>query len=349
MTYLLSLADRINQTHCGLGDFTAMCVLATKARKLLLAISPSGCGKSTSMDFVGKHLPNALIPDRISAAGLEPLAEKLTGFKSAIIVDDIATTQSEYARKTTVTTLAALCYTHHVYSAMQGSEYEITNFQGSALVGIQPILLKSLMLLPEWDASIQDKSLRYYHLRRPISPRKGIPQVHIDWGMDLDDVVQPELDNSNNELWQSLITLGGSQWSIARTSEHMSDLLKASAALDKRDTVMDCDYETIQHLCAPMAFENIAVKKDDFEGDRFLDNNLCAVLTEYYTYQGEVALGQLAIDYHLSVSQAYKIMETQTENWQQVSKSPTIYTPSKTLLASLKRYGLEYKKTEGEE
>ena len=79
------------------------------------------------------------------------------------------------------------------------------------------------------------------------------------------------------------------------------------------------------------------------EGSRQLDNNLLALLVEYYSYNGEYLLGQLTLDYHLTLSQAYRIMQGQNGYWQQISKSPTIYQPSKKLVEILKAHGLEVK------
>ncbi len=267
------------------------------------------------------------------------MAEKLTSFRSVIVVDDIATTQTDYARKTTITTLAALCYTHRIESIMQGINYAIEDFYGSALIGIQPILLRNLMLLEEWDASIQDKTLRFYYLHRPIKPCLTPPLAKIEKGIDFDNVKDFEPDIYNKD-WQKLLALGDSQWSRARAKEHLKDLLKAIASLESRTTIVDNDYILLVQLLKPMAIENMVVVKEQLEGERYLDNNLLALLAEYFTYGGEFALAQVAQDYKLSLSQAYKIMASQNGYWQQVSKSPTVYKPSKKLVELLSILGI---------
>ena len=342
MSYVENLILSVDKTHKSLGDLVAVLLISVKARKLVLVVSPSGCGKSTAMSLIAKNMPNSIMPDRLSIAGLATMADKLSSFRSVVVVDDIATTQTDYARKTTITTLSALVYTHRVQSMMMGIEYEISDFYGSSLIGIQPILLRNLMLLEEWDASIQDKTLRYYHLYRPLTPTLTLPDVTIEKGLDIDTIKDFEPDAKNKD-WRTLLALADSQWSRARAKEHIKDLLKAIAALEKRLDVIEDDYTLLARLLKPMAIENIVVVKEQLEGERYLDNSLLALLAEYYTYGGEYLLAQVALDYKLSLSQCYRIMQTQNGSWQQIQKSPTIYKPSKKLLIALKNYNLEVK------
>jgi hypothetical protein len=120
-------------------------------------------------------------------------------------------------------------------------------------------------------------------------------------------------------------------------------MLKSIAALEHRKDVINDDLILLKKLLKPMSVENVIVEKNQLEGDRNLDNNLLALLTEYYTYNGEFYLNNVAQDYKISLSQCYKIMQSQNGNWQQISKSPTIYMPSKKLLNILKLYNLEVK------
>lgn len=342
MGNITDLITGINKTHGGLGELVAVLQIAVKARQLVLVVSPSGCGKSTAMTTIYKSIPDSIMPDRLSIAGLCGMADKLTGYRSVIVVDDIATTQTDYARKTTITTLCALVYTHRIESMMMGIEYQIEDFHGSSLIGIQPILLRNLMLLEEWDASIQDKALRYYHLYRPTSPTISLPEIQLIKGLDFEKIQDFEPD-TKSATWHKLVTLGYSQWSKARTKEHLMDMLKGMAALENRIEVIHDDYVLLAELLKPMAIENIVVVKEQLEGERYLDNNLLALLAEYYTYKGEFALAQVAQDYKLSIAQCYKIMGQQNGSWQQISKSPTIYKPSKKLLAILETYNLGVK------
>ena len=339
MGYLENLINDVEKTHTNLGNLVAMCQVIAKARKMMLIVSPSGCGKSTAMQFIFENTANAWKPDRLSISAIGSQVDKLTSFRSVIICDDFATTSSDYARKVTMTLLSSLVYTHRVESVMFGSEYVIEDFRGSAIIGIQPILLRNLMLLDEWDASIQDKALRYYHLYRPLNPNLSLPQVKLEKGIDIESV--KDFIPSENKLWKKLVDLGDSQWSRARVKEHLIDLLKAIASLEQRKEVENSDYELLLNLLKPMAIEHIIIEKEQLEGERYLDNNLLALLTEYYSYNGKFSLAQISLDFKLKLTQTYDIMKKQNGNWQQISKSPTVFIPSDKLTIMLKKLSLE--------
>lgn len=342
MTYIENLIDDVEKTHANFGNLVAVCQIIVKSRKFALIVSPSGCGKSRAMEYLGKNTSGSYMPTSLSMASLQNKVDLLSSFRSVIVIDDIAVIQTPYARNATITTLSALCYNHRVEPSMAGYDFAVEDFYGSALIGIQPVMLRDLMLAPEWEASIQDKALRYYHMYRPLKPNISLPLAQIKNGIDFDSVVdfEPEVEN---RYWGNLVTLCDCQWSRARVKEHVKDMLKAIASLEGRRNVIVDDYKLLYKLLRPMSIENTVVTKEQLEGERYLDNNLLALLVEYYTYGGEFPLAQIAVDYKLSMSQCYRIMQQQRGYWQQVSKSPTVYVPTKQLAQILKSLDLEIK------
>src|SRR4030043_392014 len=280
MGKIQDLIENVNKTHNGLGNLVAMCVIVVKARKLMLIVSPSGCGKSTAMSYVGNNTPNSWLPTSLSIASLASKVEKLNSFRSVIVIDDIANINTDYGRITTINTLSALCYSHRVEPSMFGFDFSIEDFYGSALIGIQPVKLRELMLSSDWEASVQDKSLRYYHLIRPHSPLPPPIPARYDKGIEFDAV--KDFDFISNPLWTKLHDLGMMQWSKSRTREHLVDYLKAIAALENRKDVENSDFQLLYELLKPVALEVIATTKNGLESERILDNNLLALLTEYY-------------------------------------------------------------------
>lgn len=342
MSYIRSLIIDVEKTHKNFGNLIAMIQIGIKARKFMLIISPSGCGKSRAIKFMAKNTPNSYMPDSISIANLGAREDYFTSFRSVIACEDISKIQGDYGKRTTLSTLSSLCYDHRVQPSMHGFDFTIEDFYGAALMGIQPKMLHNLMLEDEWETHIQDKTIRYYHLFRPLLPTLHDPEIIIKKGIDFDAV--KDFEPKNNPNWNNLLKIGDTQWSVARCKEHLIDFLKAIAALENRNEVIDDDYILLRELMKPMAIESIVVVKEDLEGEALLDNNLLALLVEYYTYNGEFFLAQVAKDFKgIGIKQAYKIMNTQNGNWQQISKSPTAFIPSKKLLKELKKIGMEIK------
>ena len=338
--YLEDVIASVDATHKGLGKLVAMCQLAVVARKIMLIVSPSGCGKSTAMSYVSKtYGANVMRTDSTSRTGLVHRASELDCSDRLIVVDDLSTTQTPYARASTMTALAALCYSHEVHSDMGDISFSIENFNGSVLVGIQPVILKELLLVPEWEGTIKDKVIRYYHLRRPTEPALHEPACVLK-NADIGTVELHEPDKENI-YWQHLFRLGLMEFSRARAKEHLIDLLKASCALDGRTKVTQDDYEMLELLLRQFVFEVISINKKELEGDRELNRNLMNLLTEYYSYEGEFSLGQVATDYQVTLQQCYKIMKTQSVYWNEITKSPTTYKPTQHLTKILKKYNLE--------
>lgn len=336
--YLDNLIADIDKTHPNMGKLVAICLIAVKAHKFLFIVSPSGCGKSTAMKYVASQTANSWSPLYLTIASLGNKVEKMTSFRAAIVIDDIAVIQTDYGRRATIVTLSQLCYEHRAEPSSVGYDFCIEDFYGAALVGIQPRILRDLILTAEWDSHVRDKALRYYHLYRPLEPHIGLPQIKLEHGEDFEAVeFEPDTELSD---WQKLAEIGMYQWSKARVKEHITDLLKAVAALDNRKQVETQDYKFLQDLLKPMAIEQISISKDDLEAENIFNNNLVALLTEYYTYNGEFSLAHISQDFKIKLAMAYRIMSNQNGNWTQISKSPTIYRPSKNLELELQRYNL---------
>ena len=334
MDYLQSLILSVNKSHSGLGELVAMEQIAIKARKMMLSVSPSGCGKSRATDWVKASTPNMLTQGRLSTAALGSLADALTNFNSCLFIDDLAQSGSDYARNMTVTTLAELCYCGEAHSVMAKSEYDIFGFKGAIIANIQPVLLRNLVIEADWDASVKDKTIRYYHLRRPTKPNLKPPEFTMEWGIDFDKVAEPK------KIPQSLITLGRCEWSSTRVIQHVTDLLKSVAALNSHEAVTPSDMRLLETLLRPLAIESLVLAKLEFEADRQLDNNALAILTEYYSYGGEFTLSQIADDYSLSEARARAILAGYSELWVDIGTG--IYRPSIPMQEKMNELGVLY-------
>lgn len=112
-----------------------------------------------------------------------------------------------------------------------------------------------------------------------------------------------------------------------------------AAAIDGREAVNDEDYKIVDRLLKPLKYEALVMDKRDFESERHMDSARLAILTEMVTY-GQFTLEQLANDYHIPTSTAYRLMEDSCADWEIVNKHPVTYAPSPELTEKIRQLGL---------
>uniref|UniRef100_A0A6H2A569 Uncharacterized protein n=1 Tax=viral metagenome TaxID=1070528 RepID=A0A6H2A569_9ZZZZ len=334
---LYSVIETVNKTHIGLGNAMAFAIIATKARKCLLLISPSGCGKSVITDILGKEHPQALKLLSITRAAMKSYQEEFSNFQGVVLMDDMAGCGSIYERKETLVSFAFAVYTHSISKHTFTTDFEITNFQGSAVLNIQPSILAEVYQYPEWESILQDKVMRYYHLYRPVKPNEKKPDFRIDWGIDKDLVAKPD---RARKLYTRLEDIASVQWSDARILEHVDDLLRASAALDRRETVLQDDYLLLLKLMKPMTVERYIMTKVGFELGRWMNVNLLDVLVEFATWKN-ITINRICRDYKISPSTTYRLLSEINEWFVSDQVMTKKITPKPELRRILKEAGVE--------
>ena len=334
---LSQLVRDVDATHPRLGQLVAAAVLAAKARRAMLVVAPAGTGKSAASEVLSHLFSPVLRYTSRTQASLEHVAGQLNGFKGLVIFDDLGAIDNVYSRKDTLQTFAVLAYDHRIDRATKLHEFSITEFSGAVLMNIQPSVLSLIVNRAEWEAVIQDKTLRYYHLFRPLKPNAQAPKLSFDLGIDIESVATPSL---RSKLAKKLLELGYIEWGVARAEEHITALLRAAAAIAKRREVTSEDYRIVMKLLAPLAIESIVINKSEFEGSRFLDSTLLCVLVELASY-GMFTLDQICRDYKVSHPTALGLLK-RVESYLQASRSSTLcYYPTTQLAKILQRMGVK--------
>lgn len=337
MHQLYGLIDSINKTHPDLGSAVAFATIATKAKKCLLIVAPAGCGKSAVGDAVGSAHPEAIRLDSVTRSGLRDFKDVFTHFQGLVVVDDLGKVDTNYSRIHTVTSFAELCYSHFISKHTMTVTVDIAEFHGSCIMNVQPPVLAMLIKADEWEVVTQDKTIRYYHLYRPRTPNENKPVLHIDWGIDLDLVKKPSRDY---KLWKKIEDIASVQWSDARCIEHVQDLLKATASLDRRQEVRNEDYVLLHKLMRPMLVERFIKSKFGFEIGRSMNTNLLAVLVEFATWN-PVTIDRICRDYKVSSATAYRLL-SEIKEWFEASETMSRrLVPKPELKKVLKEVGVE--------
>lgn len=334
---LYDVVSNIDKTHLGLGKAIAFSIICIKAKQCLLLVAPSGCGKSVITDTMSSISPDPVKLLSITKARLTSYKDTFTNFFGVVLMDDIAGAGSMYERKETLVAFSMLCHAHTISKHTFTSDFEITDFFGAAIMNIQPAILAEIYQYPEWESLISEKTLRYYHLYRPTIPNVSKPALKMDWGIDVDLVKKPRHDL---KLYSTLESIAGIQWSDARTLEHLDNLLKAVAALDRRQDVNNLDLQILYRLMRPMVVERYIMHKTGFETGRWMDNNLAAVLVEYATWKN-VNIERISRDYKISPSTTYRLLAEIREWFKESEVRSKMLVPKPELKRILKEAGVE--------
>jgi len=330
------LANQIDQTHRGLGALAVIGVITAKALKCLMIVGPPGTGKSAVVEWLGKNLPEAYVRGDLTMAAMRKYNQELSNSEACILVDDIGACNSDWNRIQTCVALAELCYSHEMIKDTHQIKVEITNYQGSAIMGIQPNVLAEIVRHTSWHSNLADKSLRYYHLIRPTTPTRAKIRQELDWGVDFQDVLEY---NGDSPLWDELLELGLEQWSTARAHEHLHDMVRACAALRESYTVEDGDIALLLKLIRPMSIEMEAVVKAGFGSEATLNQNLIYLLTEFASYP-IVTYDTIGTDYKMRPTQVRHILEGMQEWYEKISNNPVILRPTERLKEILEHAGI---------
>lgn len=331
--YLETIAEQVNATHPGLGELAAFTLLAVKARRCMMIIAPSGCGKSKITEWIERQIPGALFWRTGTAAGLTDYMDVLNNFRSVVVIDDLAAMGTPYRRENTMMIFADLVYSHRTRIDTGQQHFYVEDFQGACIIGAQPVVLKDLVKLGGWDGHLHDKTIRYYHLKRPITVNLDDIGIDVDWGLDIEKV---EALGTTDELFLRIARWLRSQWSLARAMEHTQALLKAAAALDNREQVTREDVQVVAGFCKPLTLEEHILYRSDFEAPRTLRNDLYYLILEFAS-RGTFQLTDLIDTYKVSETSARRIMEVHNRVWKIVKKTPTTYAPSEWMDELLKR------------
>lgn len=310
MHKLQQLINQINKTHQKLGELIIMNIIAAKAKKTILNIAPSGCGKSTATNTVSQMLGERRLRfTSLTLAGLVQVKKLFTDSESHVIIDDLGAEKSLWSRISTITTLANLCYGHSIDKVTHAGRVAVENFRGGISLNIQPVLLNSLVQDDDWIAVVRDKVIRYYHLYRPILPKKFLPESKLEWGEPITTIT---LSEHKGQLWYQLISVGLTQWSYSRVIEHIPDLLKACAALDKRAKVNNADYRLLIKLLQPIQLERYLIETYGFESGRVFNNNFYCILVELATFK-QPTIAQISEDYKINPATVENLCKEQQQ------------------------------------
>lgn len=333
---VLEIMETIEATHLGLGRLAAMTFVCTKARQCLLVVSPPGCGKSAVGDWVSRVHPEAYMKQSVTRSSLKMYEDLFNDFTGCVVFDDVGAIDTEWSRIQTLVTMAEIVYGGFVSKDSHQLHIEIDNFQGSAVLNVQPNILKEVISHSTWHANLADKSLRYYHLVRATEPNPAPIEHEVDWGLDLSEI--PMYDG-DSPIWNQILGVGLEQWTRPRALEHCNSLLRAVTALGRCPTPGDLELEILLDLMRPMTVEMELIDKEGFGSRASMNDNLLYMLVEFATYPN-LTYDMIASDYHMRPTKVAGILSHMIDWFETIGTNPIRLQPSQRMIDLLKKAGI---------
>jgi hypothetical protein len=280
-----SIYESVEKTHKGLGKLALMDTLSDVANRCLLVIGCSGTGKSVVSKALYNNISRSKLElDAITVSGLKRIAKVLNYNKMSVIVDDLSKGQTEYSQFATVSVFSSLCYTGQITKFTGQLELQIMGFKGSTIINLQPLLMRKIARLPEFETDIRDKVIRYYHLKFPVEENITKPNLP---SLSLSYVDEPNLPNTGEKTNYYSMAFDNfrHEFSKARAREHLTAYLNASARLNGRAEITKADYYLIYQLSRNFRMEPELFQKSSLEGSRYLDENLLPLLSAVATWK----------------------------------------------------------------
>ena len=232
--------------------------------------------------------------------------KKLTGKTATILIDDLSKGETTYSQIATVLTLGELVYSGFVKKYTAHLQLDIEGFRGSAIINTQPLILRKLLAVPEFETDMRDKVIRYYHLRRPVKITLKPPSNGLDYNYNYHTVETPK-EILASKLYDEGITFFRLEFSRARAYEHYNALIKASANINKRHKVTEADLWLVNQIAKTFVIETQLFEKDDLEGERRLDPNIIPILSVLATFK-KYPFTELAADFQVKETRLYQIL-----------------------------------------
>jgi hypothetical protein len=320
------LYNDIESSHRGLGKLVLFDALSDIANRCTLVIGCAGTGKSRASDLIFEKCDRSKLKiDSVTVSGLRKIQNALSWNFMSIVVDDLSKGQTEYSQIATVSVFSALCYTGQIVKLTGQLELSIQGFKGCALINLQPLLLRKIARLSEFETDIRDKAVRFYHLYFPINENIDKPRTSVTYRYLKEFNLNIRESDFEDDVFENFRYM----FSKARAREHMNAYLNASAILNRRSEVTDADFELIYELSKIFRLEQYILVKRGLEGIRELDENVLPLLSAIATFKTP-SIKELSFRFGIKKTRLYEIIQELTDYCILVKNSgkiiPTDYT-----------------------
>jgi len=216
----------------------------------LFIVGIRGRGKTTILDTIRDCLSHRDIMEVsiLTYAGLNKMAGELSNRNVTMINRDFSSFYTDYLKDVAVNMMSTLITDHSIKADTGKYHIKIDNCTISFLSATQPQMLEKINRIPAWESMYRDRFLRYPMLYWFGSPeyRDDPPKVlPVELIPDINSVTITKSVKQKPE-YNRMLALIERQTSGGRCRQYLDALLKASAAINERDIVIEKDLKFLQ-------------------------------------------------------------------------------------------------------
>lgn len=251
MENIISILKQVEKTHKNLGLPLIFAKMVDLCDFGLFIVGIRGKGKTTVLDTIRDYLSHREIMEVsiLTYAGLNKMANSLSDSSMTLINRDFSSFYTDYLKDVAVNMISALITDHSIKADTGKYHLKIDNCTISFLSATQPQMLEKINRIPAWESMYRDRFLRYPMLYWFGSPKEYLdrpPEVSpVELIPDIDDVVIRKSTREKPE-YNRMLALIERQTSEGRCRQYLDRLLRAIAAINERDIVIEKDLKFMQ-------------------------------------------------------------------------------------------------------
>lgn len=256
----------------------------------LFLVGIRGKGKTTILDTLRDCLSHRDIMEVsiLSYAGLNKMADNMSNRSITMINRDFSSFYTDYLKDVAVNMISALITDHSIRADTGKYHLRIDNCTISFLSATQPQMLEKINRIPAWESMYRDRFIRYPMLYwfGPPTYRNDMPKIlPIELIPDIDDVV---IAKSMREKpgYNRMLALIERQTSEGRCRQYLDAMLKASAAINGRDTVIEKDLKFLQLFAGNLIMDYLLSDRERGVSRSLVLNSDSYIIFDYLLEKG---------------------------------------------------------------
>jgi hypothetical protein len=307
----IKIVRAVEKTHKNLGLPVVFAKLIDFSNMGLFLCGARSMGKGAILNCI-KQLRHRDVMEitRITPAGLAKEADSMSHRTLTVINPDFSSFYTDYLKDAGVNLISHLLTEHSVPKSWTAQyRYDIEECYISFLSGVQPVLIRQINKLPQWESMYRDRFMRF-HLLYPLGTPKYVAK-YPETPVLVFDKLNPEKDITlpdsikETEEYRRLKTVFWRQTSEGRSGLFLDRMLKSHAFLNNRDCVAEKDVKFLCLFIPYLQIDYLLSERDSVSSPLLFNPDAYLVLN--YVVEHVEATRQQLKDYFLLVKEKGKM------------------------------------------